>query len=1047
MKKKKNDLIHLSIIRISKFTRLGVILFILGLFSMATYAQNRQVTGTVSDNLGALPGVNVMVKGTTNGTVTDFDGNYSINDVSTDDVLVFSSVGLITKEVATSGQLVLNVVLDEDVEHLDEVVVVGYTSTTRKNLSSSVSQLDNEEITGLVVTDVRESVQGKVAGVQVVSNNGDPGSGSRIVIRGMGSFTNSEPLYVIDGIQGGDINSIPQSEIASITILKDAATTAIYGSAGANGVVVITTKNGKIGKVKVEYNGSVGIASVRERYDMLNAADYIDLVRDIQQTNGLELTDKLNSADVLIDRTDWQDEIFRNGTVTDHTLNVSGGTKDVNYVFSTGYQYLEGTVVDRDFERLNLSLKLNEKLFNDKVRLGQSIRFKNDNQRGVQARFDEALRMPSYFEVYDENNLGGYSRTDKPTDLIDIRNPLNSVYNSIYGSLINGINIELFGEVDIIEGLMFKTQARISSSNGHSSIWNYASQTGNGPVDTTLNETYYNWSSFFWENFLTYSNTFGDHTINGTLGMSYAPARKYNSVSVAGSDFTSDAVRNISLANTKNVTNAAVNSGKSRLSYFASAGYIFKNKYIFNATFRRDASSVFGDSNQWGNFYGLGGAWTISQEDFMSDNSTISYLKLRASYGKTGNDNIPGGLTDSTVWKGLSNNIVYSFGDGLVLHPGSTINSVPNPNLKWEETTQFDVGIDIGFIDNRLNFVLDYYKRNNDDLLIQTALPLTAGLGLPGQNGTQWINAASMVNTGFEFTATYKNDRANDFIWDISVNTTYNKNEVTDLGTIGDAPIAAGQFMDGVGNATLTDIGHPLGSFYGYKVSHVAVDQAEVDRLNQQAQDAKGDPSAEYSSALKPGDFVFVDVDGNGYVDNEDRTFIGNPSPKWQYGATFNAEYKGFDFQLFLQGVAGVEVVNGGRYWIEGMVKPANHTTATLGRWRNEGDVASLPRAGQNSGANMAFSDWYVESGDYLRVKNLTFGYTFSENLFNNVFNKARIYFAIQNALTFTNYSGYDPEISTINPHDNSYQTFARGIDYFNRPNPTIYRLGVQLNF
>ncbi|MCK5774751.1 MAG: SusC/RagA family TonB-linked outer membrane protein, partial [Bacteroidales bacterium] len=900
---------------------------------------------------------------------------------------------------------------------------------------------------GLVVTDVRESVQGKVAGVQVVSNNGDPGSGSRIVIRGMGSFTNTEPLYVIDGIQGGDINSIPQSEIASITILKDAATTAIYGSAGANGVVVITTKNGKIGKVKVEYSGSVGISSVRERYDLLNASDYIDLIRDMQQTNGLELTDKLNSPEVLVDRTDWQEEAFRNGKVTDHTLNVSGGTEDVNYVFSMGYQYQEAAVIDRNFERLNLGIKLNEKLFNDHVRFGQSIRFKNDQHRGVSARMEETLRMPSYFAIYDENNLGGYTRSDKVTDLSSERNLLNSVNNSIYDSFNNSVNIELFFDVDLYEGLIFKSQARLSSTNGHTSNWDYPSQTGNGFIETNMTETYFNWSNFFWENFLTYSNTFGDHNINGTLGMSYAPAGKYNSISAAGSDFTSDAVRNISLANTKDITTSSVNSGKSRLSYFASAGYTFKNKYIFNATFRRDASSVFGDSNKWGNFYGLGGAWTISQEDFMSDNSTISYLKLRASYGKTGNDNIPGGLTDSQVWKGHSNNIVYSFGDGTNFSSGSTINSVPNPNLKWEETTQFDVGVDIGFIENRLNFVLDYYKRNNDDLLIETLLPLTAGLGAPGENGKQWINAASMENTGFEFSATYRNDRSKDFTWDISANTTYNKNEVTDLGTIGDAPIAAGHFQDGVGNTTLTDIGHPIGSFYGYKVSHVAVDQAEVDQLNQQAVDASGGAVSEYSSGLNPGDFVFVDVDGNGYLDNNDRTFIGNPSPTWQYGVTFNAEYKGFDFQLFLQGVADVEVVNGGRHWIEGMSVPGNHTTATLDRWRNEGDVASLPRAGQNSGVNLAFSDWYVESGDYFKIRNIAFGYTFSENLFNNAFNKARIYFAVQNALTITNYSGFDPEISTVYPYDNNYQTFAKGIDYFNRPNPTIYRIGIQLNF
>ena len=1046
MKKKKNDFIHFGVIQISKLSRFGVVLFILGLLSITTHAQSREITGTVSDDTGTLPGVSVIIKGTPNGSITDFNGIYSINNVSSGDVLVFSSIGMLTKEVLVGTETVIDVVMSQDVENLDEAIVIGYTSVARKNISSSVSQLNNKDIVGLVVTDVRESVQGKIAGVQVVSNNGDPGSGSRIVIRGMGSFTNSEPLYVIDGIQGGDINSIPQSQIASISVLKDAATTAIYGSAGANGVVVITTKNGVKGKVSVQYSGSVGISTVSSRYDMLNASQYIDLIRDMQETNGLGLTDKLNSPEVLIDRTDWQEEAFKDGTVTEHNLDVSGGGDDFNYVFSTGYQLQEAAVIDREFERLNLGLKLNEKLFNGHVRLGQSIRFKRDDHNGVTARFEEILRMPTYFEIYDENNLGGYTRSDKPTDLSSERNVLNSVNNSIFESFNNSVNIELFFDVDLYEGLIFKSQARLAYTNGYTTNWDYPSQTGNGFIETNMTESYFNWSNFFWENYLSYSKTFGDHAVTGTLGMSYAPAGSFHSTSIAGSDFTSDAIRNISLANTKDVTASSVNSGKSRMSYFASGGYIYKNKYILNASFRRDASSVFGESNQWGNFYGLGGAWTISQEDFMAD-SSISYLKLRTSYGKTGNDNIPGGLTSSTVWKGDSNNIVYSFGDGTNLSTGSTINSVPNPNLKWEETTQFDIGVDIGLIENRLNFVLDYYKRNNDDLLIETVLPLTTGLGAPGQSGKQWINAASMENNGFEFSVSYRNDRSKDFTWDISANTTYNQNEVTDLGTIGDAPIAAGHFQDGVGNTSLTDIGQPIGSFYGHKVGHVAVNQAEVDKLNQEAMDASGGAITEYSSGLKPGDFVFEDVDGNGWVDNEDRTFIGNPSPTWQYGVTFNAEYKGFDFQLFVQGVADVEVVNGGRHWIEGMSVPGNHTTATLDRWRNEGDVASLPRAGQNSGVNLAFSDWYVESGDYLKLRNITFGYTFSESLFKNVFNKARIYVAVQNAFTFTNYSGYDPEISTVFPYDESYQTFAKGIDYFNNPNPAIYRLGIQLNF
>jgi TonB-linked SusC/RagA family outer membrane protein len=1052
MKKKKNGFYYSSRTRhqISKHLKTGVLLIIFGLLGITgSYAQARQITGKVTDDQGTdLPGVNVVVKGTSNGTVTDFDGLYVLNDVASGDILVFSSVGMISKEVTVGNQTEINVSLLTDVQQLDEVIVVGYTSTTRKNLSSSVAQLDNKEVTGLVVTDVKQSIQGKVAGVQVVNNSGDPGAGSRIVIRGMGSFTNSEPLYVIDGIQGGDINSIPQGDIKSISILKDAATTAIYGSAGANGVVVITTKKGAEGNVKVDYNGSVGIATVSQRYDMVSPAEYVDLVRDIQQTNGLELTDKLKSDYVLVQRTDWQDEVFRNGTVTDHDLSISGGTNSVNYAFNTGYQYQEGTIIDRDFERLNLGLKLNEKLFKDRVRLGQTIRYKEDTYRGVLGNLESTLKMPEYLPVYDETNLGGYSRTDKLTDLQDARNPLNGVYNSRYKSGNISLNIDLFAEIDIYDGLMFKSQARISKSSGNSYNWNYPSMTGNGPIATSMKETYYNWSSFFWENFLTYSKTFAeDHTVNATLGMSYQPAGEYRSISAAGSDYTSDAIKNISLANTKDITGAAVNSGKSRLSYFASLGYIYKNKYILNATFRRDASSVFGEENRWGNFYGIGGAWTISQEDFLADNDIISYLKLRASYGKTGNDNIPGGLTSSTVWKGWSNNIVYTFGDDTEMSTGSTINSVPNPYLKWEETTQFDVGLDIGFMDNKLNFVLDYYKRNNDDLLIQTVLPLTAGLGLPGQSGTQWINAASMVNNGFEFSATYRSDQSHDFHWDLTLNTTYNKNEVTDLGTIGDTPISAGQFMDGVGNPTRTDIGHPIGSFYGYRVDHVAVDQAEVDKLNQQAIDASGGAVTEYSQGLKPGDFIFKDIDGNGYLDTEDRTYIGNPSPKWQYGITFNADYKGFDFQLFMQGVADVEVVNGSRYWLEGMSRTFNATTRVLDRWRAEGDHASLPRAGQNSGVNLAFSDFYVESGDYFRIRNIAIGYTFPESFLGNVFSKTRLYLAIQNAYTFTNYSGYDPEISTIYPYDSKYQTFARGIDWYNRPNPTIYRIGVQLNF
>ncbi|MCK5788984.1 MAG: SusC/RagA family TonB-linked outer membrane protein, partial [Chlamydiia bacterium] len=519
--------------------------------------------------------------------------------------------------------------------------------------------------------------------------------------------------------------------------------------------------------------------------------------------------------------------------------------------------------------------------------------------------------------------------------------------------------------------------------------------------------------------------------------------------------FSSSEVHNIGLANKVEVLFTGVNSGKARESYFGSLGYVYKNRYVLNGSLRRDASSVFGDNNRWGTFYGLGAAWTISEEEFMAD-GPFSILKLRASYGKTGNDNIPGNLTSSTVWKGqTSSNIVYSFGDDEDYSLGSTINSAPNANLKWEETVQFDIGLDMGLMDDRLSFELDYYHRNNDDLLIQTLLPESSGLGKPGRSPLQWVNAASMVNYGFEFTAGYRNDRSNDFKWDVSGNFSYNHNEVTKLGTAGDIPILSGEFESSAGPSTRTDIGHAIGSFYGYKVERVSRNEADVRALNAAAKIASGGKVKKYQTGLSDegGDYIWKDLDGNGYIDENDKTYLGNSAPTFQYGATFNAEYKGFDFQVFLQGVAGVEIVNANRYWTEGISSPFNSTTEVLGRWTQKNNNIEnnwnegAKMHGGSSLNSLEFSDWYVESGDYLRIKNIAIGYTFDQGLFDGVFSKFRLYGTIQNLYTFTNYSGYDPEISTDASSIKDASTFAKGIDYFNRPNPTMYRIGIQLNF
>jgi len=1011
--------------------------------------QGITVRGVVKDATTneAMPGVNIKVNGTTIGTITDVEGRYSFAAVDRNATLVFTFIGYVTQQIPLNGRTTLDVAMPSEILGLNEVVVVGYGTTMKRNMTSATAALKSNEIVGMATTDPRQALQGKIAGVQVTNNSGDPGSGARIVIRGMGSFSNTDPLYVIDGIQGGDFNSIAPQDIENITILKDASTTAIYGSAAANGVVLITTKSGKRGDLKIEYDGSAGFADVTRRLSLLNASEYVDLVTDIQHSNGLEITAKLATPDVRVDRTNWQDVTFQRAFMTDHSLRFSGGTDNVTYAFTAGYQNQGSTVIDRNFQRIIFGAKLTEGLFNKKVNLSQNLRVKNDVNKGVLASLNEALRMAPYLPIYDPSNLGGYARMDKVTDLQDANNPYNSIGNTDYNDRGLSLDLDLIGEIQLLKGLTFKSQGRISGGNYHNMTFNYPCNGGNfNRASSDISENYNFSYGFILENYFSFNRTFGNHDISATLGNTYAPAGIYRSISAAGSNYTSDAIQNLALANSTSVTGSSVNSGKSRLSYFGRIGYTYKEKYVLNASIRRDASSVFGINNRWGTFYGVGLAWTVSKEEFMSNLAAISNLKLRTSYGKTGNDNIPAFLTSSSVWKGTGNNIVYSFGDDLSFATGSIVNSIPNPNLKWEETSQFDFGFDLGLLHDRVGVTFDYYNRSNKDLLIETQLPLTTGLGNPGQVGTQWINAASMKNSGFETTLTYRSKPGN-FAWDMSLNATYSVNEVTALGTIGDLPISKGEFMTGVGNATRTDIGHPLGSYYGYIYDHVIVDQADLTKLNAAASAASGGKVTEYQTNAKPGDRVWKDIDGNGYINPDDRTYIGNPSPKWQYGAIFNASFKNFDFQLLLQGIAGVDAVNGSLYWWEGMSKPFNQTTAVLRRWKQSGDVTDIPRAGQNSGANLNFSTWYVENGAYLRVKNISLGYTLPQTLFNSTFQKCRVYASVQNALTLTKYSGYDPEISSTSPGDNNNYIFQRGIDMAQRPNPRIVRLGIQLTF
>ena len=600
------------------------------LMTSMAFAQQKTVTGKVSDETGVpVPGATVIVKGTTIGAVTDMDGKFSINVPAASKTLAISFIGMKPQEILIGSQSNFAVTMIAETVGIDEVVAIGYSSASRKNVASSIAKISDKDIVGLSVSDVRQTLQGKMAGVQVTSNGGDPGAGARVVIRGMGSFTNPDPLYVVDGIQGGDINSIPSQDIESITVLKDASSTAIYGTAAANGVVLITTKKGQKGNVQVQYDGSVGMASVSKRYDLLNATQYVDLVADIQKAGSLALSDKLKTADVRITRTNWQDEVFRNAMVHDQNVRIFGGGENSTYSFSAGYMNQESTVIDRNFQRATLGFKLGQSLFNKHLRLTENLRVKNDVNKGILANFNDAIRMAPYLPVLDPTNLGGYARMDKVTDLQDANNPLNAVHNSDYQSRGLNSDLELTAELDLMAGLTFKSQARISAGNYHDYTWNYPSNGGNFTKTSADMTENFNYSySMILENFFNYNKQFGDHNISATLGNAYSPSNMYRSIAASGSNYTSTEIKNVALANSNSITGANVNSGKSRLSYFSRIGYTYKDRYVLNVSARRDASSVFGINNRWGTFYGVGFAWSVTEEEFMKSVTAVSYTHL-----------------------------------------------------------------------------------------------------------------------------------------------------------------------------------------------------------------------------------------------------------------------------------------------------------------------------------------------------------------------------------------------------------------------------------
>ena len=1016
----------------------------LSLFSLLvllgfTQAQAQTVSGQVTDDVTGegIPGVNILIKNTTSGTISDIEGNYSL-EAPGDAVLVFSFVGYQTTEINVNTRQSINVGLAADLTQLSEVVVVGYGTQRKVDLTGAVGSITAEQIATRPIISPDQALAGQVAGVNIINRAGDPAAPINVRIRGVGTIGNNQPLWVIDGVpivqttnitvntssttDSNPLAGINPNDIESIDVLKDASAAAIYGSRAANGVIIVTTKRGKQGRATVTYDGYVGAGEVRDRLSVLNKNQYID----IQGELGRDL-----SAFSSLPEVNWQDQVFRSGAMQSHNISVSGGTENVNFFVSGGYQSNEGIERGQDFERYSVKVNSDIKA-GDRFKFGESIVISYTNRltqsEGVgdccAAAFNAAQNAP-YFQVYDPNGPFGYNQENPSTRGDGFGE--NYVFRT--DTRVNSTTIEntkvlgnIYGEFEIIEGLKFRMSGGIDYNVGDANILqSEVSFTGTDvrqslginsrPTELTTN----------WTNTLTYTKKFGDHDLNVVLGYEETNFQ-FDKVRIQG--------RNLFNTNfpATGTAVAAANEGDiwALKGFLGRVNYVFANKYLATVNVRRDATSRFADGNRSDIFPSFSAGWRMSEEDFFPATNWIDDLKIRAGWGQSGNQ-FTG--VNFAFLSALQSTIFYIVGDGQVVSRGPAPVNFANKDLKWETSTQFDIGFDASLWDGKVDVTFDYYSKKSEDVLIGLPLPYVSGYFLPAD-----ANVGSIQNTGIELSASYRNS-VGDLNYGISGNITTVKNEVLDLGEVSEIVTGIGG-----GQTHRTIVGESVGHFYGYKTNGLYQTPEEV---NAAIPDA-------FSSGLEPGDVRFVDVNGDGTVNADDRTVLGSPIPGFFYGFQLDASYKGFDFAMFFQGLGDRQVYNQGREELEALSGNQNFSSSVLGRWTGANTSNSVPRLTESDpNGNQRYSDRWVENAGYMRIKNLQIGYTFPMSIVERLdfVSNIRAYIGVQNLATFTNYTGFDPEVGRAQSFQKGEFPLATGQDGGASPQPRIFQFGWQISF
>ncbi|MER3375153.1 MAG: TonB-dependent receptor [Allomuricauda sp.] len=1007
--------------------------------SLSAFSQSIEVTGTVVDeNDSPIPGATVLsVENSTVGTSTDFDGNYSLS-VPGNSSIQFSYLGYESQIIQVRNRTEINLKLQPSTSQLDEIVVIGYGTTTKKDLTGAVSTISAEEITQPPVSGLEQAIQGRVAGLTVVQN-GAPGGTPAVRIRGVGTIGNNNPLYVIDGVQtSGGLNSINPGDIESISVLKDASAVAIYGTRAANGVVIVTTKRGKRNSpTQVGLTILTGFQQAWNHADVLNASQYARVIRESRvnanaqriangDTNLLTLTPEFDNPESLVSLTNWQDEIFRSGLIQEYKMDIAGGNETTNYSFSTSVRDEEGIILNSLFRRYTARASLDHAI-NDGLKLGATLFYSHRNSEGVPNNdiwngvLQSALSMPESIPVRDADGNFAAPTGGNAGIYGNAQNPVGQALRSDNSSPSNRILGNIFAEWELLDGLEFKSLYAIDLSSSTSKFYSPTFSEGSRPSTmASLGRSSSTSTWWGWDNTLTYTKNFNDHDLSVVVGTS-TQKESFDSFSSSRQGFPEgdpEGLRYLDFGSQGSDLVSGSAGTATLFSYFGRLTYDYKDKYLLTATLRRDGSSRFTDGNRIGTFPSASVGWTISNENFLKESEVLSNLKLRASWGEVGNQDV-GSFYPYVTTVGYGNNYNYAFNGQLV--SGAAVQRLGNPDLTWETTEMKNFGLDLGFVNDRISFSADYFINDTKDILLQVPLPQ-----LIGQVQTPNVNAGSVRNDGLELVLSYNSAGGKDFNYSISANASFINNEVTSLFT---APeIIAGNDLRGSDPVSRAIVGEPIGSFFGYVTDGIFQSQQEIDA------------HALQEPGTAPGDYRYKDLNDDGAITGEDRAILGNGFPDVTYGINFSADYKGFDLSLFFQGVNGVDVFNGLEYLTLNNVG-GNKSAKILDYWTPENTNASIPRlTWDDPNRNSRISDRYVQDASYLRLKTAQLGYSFGSNVLDAIgFQQLRIYLSGQNLLTFTKYDGLDPEVAGSD--------LSIGVDQGIYPQARLVLLGLNVKF